>query len=52
MTSSAAGFGAYVDVTMFDLSAHMLLGSVGLHCVSHSPCPVVVVRHAHADQGR
>ncbi len=22
----------------------MLLGSVGLHCVTHSPCPVVVVR--------
>ena len=26
-----------------ELSA-MLLGSVGLHCVSHAPCPVVVVR--------
>lgn len=24
--------------------AAMLLGSVGLHCVTHSPCPVVVVR--------
>jgi nucleotide-binding universal stress UspA family protein len=22
----------------------MLLGSVGLHCVTHAPCPVVVVR--------
>jgi nucleotide-binding universal stress UspA family protein len=26
----------------------MLLGSVSEHCVSHSPCPVVVVRYAHA----
>ncbi len=24
----------------------MLLGSVSEHCVSHSPCPVVVVRHS------
>ena len=24
--------------------AGVLLGSVGLHCVSHAPCPVVVVR--------
>lgn len=24
--------------------AGMLLGSVGLHCASHSPCPVVIVR--------
>lgn len=23
----------------------VLLGSVGLHCVTHAPCPVVVVRH-------
>lgn len=22
----------------------MLLGSVGLHCASHAPCPVVIVR--------
>jgi nucleotide-binding universal stress UspA family protein len=27
--------------------AGMLLGSVSDHCVSHSPCPVVVVRHSH-----
>jgi nucleotide-binding universal stress UspA family protein len=27
----------------------MFLGSVSSHCVSHSPCPVVVVRHASAD---
>jgi nucleotide-binding universal stress UspA family protein len=26
----------------------MLLGSVSEHCVSHSPCPVVVVRHEPA----
>jgi nucleotide-binding universal stress UspA family protein len=26
--------------------AGMLLGSVSEHCVSHSPCPVVVVRHS------
>jgi nucleotide-binding universal stress UspA family protein len=25
--------------------AGMLLGSVSEHCVAHSPCPVVVVRH-------
>jgi nucleotide-binding universal stress UspA family protein len=25
----------------------MLLGSVSEHCVSNSPCPVVVVRHSH-----
>jgi nucleotide-binding universal stress UspA family protein len=25
--------------------AGMLLGSVSEHCVSHAPCPVVVVRH-------
>lgn len=25
--------------------AGMLLGSVAQHCVSHAPCPVVVVRH-------
>ncbi len=31
----------------------MLLGSVGLHCASHAPCPVVIVRHAKdgADKG-
>ena len=23
----------------------VLLGSVGMHCVHHAPCPVVVVRH-------
>ena len=29
--------------------AGMLLGSVSEHCVAHSPCPVVVVRHrAHS----
>lgn len=27
--------------------AGMLLGSVSEHCVSHSECPVVVVRHTH-----
>jgi nucleotide-binding universal stress UspA family protein len=27
--------------------AGMLLGSVSDHCVSNSPCPVVVVRHPH-----
>ena len=27
----------------------MLLGSVGLHCVSHATCPVVVVRHPRDD---
>jgi nucleotide-binding universal stress UspA family protein len=27
--------------------AGMLLGSVSEHCVSNSPCPVVVVRHPH-----
>lgn len=26
--------------------AGMLLGSVSEHCTSHSPCPVVVVRHS------
>ncbi len=26
--------------------AGMLLGSVSEHCVSHAPCPVVVVRHS------
>lgn len=26
--------------------AGMLLGSVGLHCASHSPCPVVII-HPH-----
>jgi nucleotide-binding universal stress UspA family protein len=30
------GHGAFVG---------MLLGSVASHCVSHAPCPVVVVRH-------
>ncbi len=30
------GHGAY---------AGMLLGSVSEHCVTHSPCPVVVIRH-------
>jgi nucleotide-binding universal stress UspA family protein len=29
--------------------AGMLLGSVSEHCVSHSPCPVVVVRHSTAN---
>jgi nucleotide-binding universal stress UspA family protein len=28
----------------------MLLGSVGLHCVAHAPCPVVVVRHPAATE--
>jgi nucleotide-binding universal stress UspA family protein len=28
--------------------AGMLLGSVSEHCVSHAPCPVVVVRHPHS----
>jgi nucleotide-binding universal stress UspA family protein len=27
----------------------MFLGSVSSHCVSHSPCPVVVVRHHSSD---
>lgn len=27
----------------------MLLGSVSQHCVSHAPCPVVVVRSTDAD---
>ena len=25
----------------------LLLGSVGEHCVTHAPCPVVVVRSPH-----
>jgi nucleotide-binding universal stress UspA family protein len=27
----------------------LLLGSVSQQCVDHAPCPVVVVRHVHAD---
>lgn len=27
--------------------ASVLLGSVGLHCATHAPCPVVVVRGTH-----
>ncbi len=30
----------------------MLLGSVGLHCVAHAPCPVVVVRGTVPAQAR
>ena len=29
--------------------AGMLLGSVGLHCASHAPCPVVIVRDQPGD---
>jgi nucleotide-binding universal stress UspA family protein len=29
--------------------AGLLLGSVSLHCATHSPCPVVVVRGRAAD---
>jgi nucleotide-binding universal stress UspA family protein len=28
----------------------MFLGSVSTHCVSHAPCPVVVVRHQTSDK--
>lgn len=31
--------------------AGVLLGSVSLHCVSHAPCPVVVVRGRSAPEG-
>lgn len=31
--------------------AGMLVGSVSEHCVSHSPCPVVVVRHGAEGDG-
>ncbi|MEW2548252.1 universal stress protein [Streptomyces sp. NPDC047002] len=31
--------------------AGALLGSVGLHCARHAPCPVVVVRAAAGDGG-
>jgi len=27
--------------------AGMLLGSVSEHCATHSPCPVVIIRHGH-----
>ncbi len=30
--------------------AGMLLGSVSEHCATHSPCPVVIVRHGHEDE--
>lgn len=25
----------------------LLLGSVGLHCATHAPCPVLIVREQH-----
>jgi nucleotide-binding universal stress UspA family protein len=28
----------------------MLLGSVSEHCSTHSPCPVVIIRHRHGEQ--
>ncbi len=27
----------------------MLLGSVSEHCSTHSPCPVVIIRHRHGE---
>jgi hypothetical protein len=41
------GFGmAAYSAAMPKLVASALLGSVGMHCVLHAPCPITIVRPA------
>jgi nucleotide-binding universal stress UspA family protein len=50
--AAAALLDAAADADLLVVGSHghgrlsgLLLGSVSLHCVTHSPCPVVVVRY-------